>query len=503
MKPVIRTQRRGAAHTRSCARAAQLAALLAALAACGSGEQTVPAAADAAAPHAAPHERVILLVVFDALHADHLSHLGYERATTPNLDRLASDGISFSNCFSPAPYTRAGIPSILTGRLPDHHGVTGGGAVLARGETTIAELFAERDLPTRAAIANLNGSEIYALDQGFIEFRNHMLVEEGRSADITLGENSFHQPSADEFTARVRGWLDTDANGPAFYYLHYLEPHPPFDPPPEYRKRWIDPAYDGIFASGITKYLIQETKGEIEASEADRAAVRALYDASLAYADAQFGDVLDELRTRGLYDDAWIVVTSDHGEAMWQHGEFGHNLQLFDEMLNVPLIVKPPKGVAARSRIEPALVSTLDILPSLVEWCGLGAPLEPIDGRALTPLLAPDPTLGGAAFDDGTRELILRTHEDVPDLALRTNRDKTIVLRGPNGGVRALEHYDLVRDPRERENVANMHPDVARARSVRLRDWFAGAAARQLPRDSIELSEAQALLLERLGYKAE
>jgi arylsulfatase A-like enzyme len=480
------------------ARCAVLAAC-AALAACGADEPETP-------PRA-PHEQVVLLVVFDALHADHLSHLGYERATTPNLDRLASDGVSFSNCFSPAPYTRAGIPSILTGRLPDHHGVTGGGAVLASGETTIAELFGELDLPTRGAVANLNGSEVYALDQGFVEFRNHMLVEEGRSADIEKGGFTFHQPRAVEFTARVRGWLDTDANGPAFYYLHYLEPHPPFDPPQEFRARWIDPAYDGVFASGITKYQIMETKGEIEASPADRAAVRALYDANLAYADAQFGDVLDELRARGLYDDAWIVVTSDHGEALWQHDEFGHNRQLFDEMVNVPLIVKPPKGTPVRPRVETALVSTLDILPSLVEWCGLGAPTEALDGRSLAPLLAPVHASAGAPGaalgDDGTRELILRTHADVPDLALRTSRDKTIVLRGPEGGVRALEHYDLVRDPGEFENVAKTHADVARARSVRLRDWFAGAAARQLPRDSVELNEAQALLLERLGYKSE
>lgn len=440
-------------------------------------------------------DATVLLVVLDALHAENLSHLGYERATTPNLDRLAADGVSFSQAFSPAPYTRAGIPSILTGRLPDMHGMVRGERVLDPSEVTLAELLGETGRPTRGAVANLNGSELYGLDQGFDEFHNHLLALDGRSADLVVRGATYHQPKAEEYLPRMKGWLDEDAGRPAFYYLHYLEPHSPYHPPTEYRERWLDPAYDGPFVAGNTTELVASVKGELVASEDDIEAVRALYDATLAYADAQFGLVLDELERRGLYDDMLIIVTSDHGEALWQHGRWGHNDQLYDEMLHVPLIVKMPTGQEPQRRIESALVSTIDIVPSLIGWCGLEPPRVGLDGLSLDDLM----------FDTGRefnldRELILRTNEDEPDLGLRTVRDKTIVNRFPGGVIQSLEHYDLRRDPDERRNLVDDQADLVTARARMLKDYRQRRGEVLAGRPEVKLTQAQMDVLEALGY---
>lgn len=438
----------------------------------------------------------VLLIVLDALHAEHLSHLGYERETTPNLDALAADGIGFRQAFSPAPYTRAGIPSIHTGRLPDVHGMVSGQATLALSEVTLAELFSEAGYVTRAAVANLNGSELYHMDQGFEEFDNYLMPRNGRSKDIETRGTWFHQPDAAEYVPLVDRWLDEDAERLGFYYLHFLEPHSPYYPPEEFKERWLDPEYDGIFAAGHTADLVATVKGELTANADDVEAIRAMYDATIAYVDSQVGLIVDGLKARGLYDDFVIVVTSDHGEAMFQHGRWGHNDDLYDEMVHIPLIVKLPGNPHPVDGADRVQVSNMDIAPSLIEWCDLEAPDLDMDGSSLEPLMFDDDAL---AFDRD-REFILRTNEAEPDLALRTRRDKTIVVRWPKGKVERVEHYDLVRDPDETQNVRERAPELVSERVKRLLEYRARAAERLKSRPEADLTDAERALLVELGY---
>jgi arylsulfatase A-like enzyme len=488
MAPIRRSTRRASAPL--LAPLAFLAPLVALCTSCSDGEAS-------GGPRAAGAP--VLLIVLDALHAEHLSHLGYERETTPNLDRLAADGISFAQAFSTAPYTRAGIPSIHTGRLPDVHGMTSGDQSLPLSEVTLAELFAEAGYRTRAAIANLNGSELYHIDQGFEEFDNYLMPRNGRSEDFETRGTWFHQPKAEEYVPLVARWLDEDGGAPGFYYLHFLEPHSPYYPPDAFRERWLDPAYDGIFAAGHTSDLVATVKGEIFADERDIEAITALYDATLAYADAQVGRILDDLERRGLYDDMLIVVTSDHGEAMFQRGRWGHNDQLYDEMVHIPLIVKLPGSHEYVDGARSALVSCLDIAPSLMEWCGLEPPAAPLDGLSLEPLMFVDDE---EAFDRD-RELILRTNELEPDLGLRTARDKTIVLRFPKGKIQRVEHFDLRRDPSEKNDIRKTAGELPAQRTKRLMEYRAAAAERLAGRPSAELTEAERALLVELGYADE
>lgn len=438
----------------------------------------------------------VLLIVLDALHADHLSHLGYERGTSPNLDALAADGISFRRAFSPAPYTRAGIPSIHTGRLPDVHGMLNGNTALAPSEVTLAEMFAEAGYATRAAVANLNGSELYQMDQGFDEFDNYLMPRNGRSADFETRGTWFHQPTADEYVPLVQRWLDEDGERPGFYYLHFLEPHSPYHPPEEFKTRWLDPDYDGIFEAGHTADLVATVKGEIVPNEEDIAAIIAMYDATIAYVDSQVGLIVDDLKERGLYDDFVIVVTSDHGEAMFQRGRWGHNDQLYDEMVHIPLIVKLPGNPGPVRDADSVMVTNMDIAPSLMEWCDLEPTGVRMDGTSLESLMFDDDL---EAFPRD-REVVLRTNEIEPDLALMTQRDKTIVTRFPKGKIERTEHYDLIADPGELKNLRQPMRELVSERSKRLLEYRESAKKRLENRPELELTQAQQDLLLELGY---
>ena len=159
-----------------------------------------------------------------------------------------------------------------------------------------------------------------------------------------------------------------DGEQPLLLYLHILEPHAPHLMAEEYRSLWLDPEYDGYFAGGDVRSLMDAIEGKYEPDEQDLAAVIALYDANLRWADHNLGEVRSVLEAAGLWDSALVIVTSDHGEAFWQHGRWGHNDHLFDEQLKVPLVVKLPAGRGPRGLVRTDLVSILDLVPSLCEW---------------------------------------------------------------------------------------------------------------------------------------
>lgn len=439
----------------------------------------------------APFARApILLVVLDALDAGHLRHLGYERATSPNLDALAAEGVSFERALSPAPYTLAGIPSLLTGRLPDTHQLTRKTRPLRASEVTLAEMLQGAGYKTFGAVSNPNGSSMFGCEQGFEVYHEPFRA----SADVSREE--FQLPDSADYPDLLREWLAATPEGtPGFYYMHLLEPHSPYDPPEPYRSTFLDPEYRGPMERGATQVLVDSENGLIELSAADRAATIDLYDANVLYADEIFRRLVDALKEAGVYDEAIVIVTSDHGEAFWQHGHWGHNDFLHEEMLRVPLIVKLPGQGAPRGRVVEGLASTIDVLPSLAAWVGAPSPSELVEGHALDGLIAGERR--------GDRELFLRTNSDVPNVGLRTPDAKTIVLRDEETRKRVgVEHFDLVRDPGELAPIADPG-EAEEARLVRVmewayRKWEEQRAARGEPVQ--ELSDAAKELLESLGY---
>ncbi len=431
----------------------------------------------------------ILLVVLDALHAEHLGHLGYERDTTPTLDRLAAQGVSFERAFAPAPYTLASIPSLFTGRLPDHHGLVRKHTRLRDGERLLAETLARGGYRTFGAVANPNGGAQWGLDRGFDHFVE--LYE-----DLDEDDEMLAGLDAEKFLPVVEGWLalleEDPLGGPPFFYLHVLEPHSPYSPPEHWREQFLDFDYDGPFARGDNRTLIDSVYGRIAADEDDIRAVRALYDATLRHADDVLGRLFERLDDAGLFGEMLVVITSDHGEALWQRGRWGHNDQLFDEMLRIPLIVRFPLGLGPEGLLIQSQVSLLDVAPSLSEWLDLPAPEHGFDGVSLAELIE-DPSRY-----DPERRLILRTNADLPQLGERSQRAKTIVHLLDERRRERVEHYRFAGDPEERVDRAAEFAGEWAPRVDLLLEWYeqhhqAGAPGRRMGARSQRL-------LEQLGY---
>ena len=440
----------------------------------------------------------VVVVVLDALHADHVSHLGYPRETTPNLDRLAADGVTFTQAVAPAPYTLATMASLHTGLLPDAHGITQGGRRLPEERATLAAHLSDHGWRCFGASGNLNASSLQGLHRGFERFLEMHRPAGARDragakgdapeTETDLRAAGLRPPLAEEFPPVLADWLDELAGDEkALLYLHLLEPHSPYRAPDEVRARFVADDYDGPFADGETRPFLRSIRGELDVSDADVAAGIGLYDANLAYADAALGELLRQLRDDGRYDDALIVVTSDHGEAFWQHGRWGHNDELYEEMVHVPLVVKLPAGRGAPGSRVDALVSPMDLLPSLCEWTGVPTPTG-LHGVPLQRAIEAAPAAR-------SRKLVLRNHDEVPRLALRADGVKVVRRDGH------VDLYDLDADPDERAprpiDSSPQGPALLDFldRFERVRAGWEGAAV-----EGAALTTEQERLLEELGY---
>lgn len=449
-------------------------------------------------PEAPLAGKPIVLIVFDAFAARHVHHLGYETETTPNLDRLAQEGVTFSKAFSPAPYTLASIPSLFTGRLPDRHGVVEGDHALPAEELTLAELLTTHGYQTFGAVANIQGGRLRNLQQGF-EVYEELFRDTGPTA--SGGAMTFVEPG--EFVEVFKRWDgQRDKQRTPFFYAHVLQPHMPYSPPAKYFKDLVDPNYDGPNAQGMDpnwvidfarkggKMVIGDKPDEVSLAHAEH--VLGLYDGHIRYADNALGDMLEELKRAGLYEDALIVVTSDHGEAMWEHGILGHSRTIFDEMVHVPLVVKMPAGMESEvSRVDD-LTSIMDLFPSICSWLDVAAP-EVIDGELLPRLLDSEP--------NPKRQLFLRTFHSEPTIALRGADFKLRLNPRAGTGIGEAEFYNLRKDPLERNPVTVTAESARAGQIMRLRNQLENLRAAATPQAGGDpRTEEDQEMIEGLGY---
>lgn len=441
----------------------------------------------------------VVLIVIDTLSAGHVSHLGYDRETTPNLDALAAEGITFNEAIAPASYTIASIPSILTGRLPDNHGVIERGRVLDESEVTLAEVLKEEGYKTYGAVGNVNGGPAFGNQQGFDEFVEVYLGEGPPGRRIfEVGGRKVHLALADEFLPLMDRWLDGTPEDPRkLLYLHVFEPHTPYDPPGEFFDLFLDERYPGPPRPDERKRIHigldrAEAQGVLPKESVQQGSIR-LYDAYLNWADHCVGQMLQKLKDRDLYDEALIIVTSDHGEAFWQHGINGHNQQIYDEIMRVPMIVKLPKAMQLGGKRIESMVSTIDVVPSVCEWMNLSPP--DVDGLSVAPLV------DGREQGDKRDALFIRSYEDTNLIGLRLPGAKVIVHEKKDGRLDLdnAELYLLDDDVAERDNLAKSRSELASEMLAELEErWF--NMERRAKKSDKKFNEAQAELLKHTGY---
>jgi arylsulfatase A-like enzyme len=350
----------------------------------------------------------VVLVSIDTLRADRLPAYGYPGVATPAIERLRRDAILFENAYTHSPLTLPSHASLLSGLLPSEHGVRNNiGYRLEARHETLAGVLRARGYATGAAVSAFVLRRATGLDSGF-EAYDEVVTAAGAKA---VGEV---QRDGRATVARALEWLRGVPRRPFFLFVHLYEPHTPWTPP-----------------------------------EPERARYGASYEGEIAAADAALGVLLDGLRAAGRYDEALVVLVSDHGEGLSDHGEPEHGILLYREALHVPLLVKLPRSEHGGTRqAEPA--GLRDVVPTLAAALGVPAP-RAARGRDL---LAP----GGAPSASVYSETYYpRIHLGWSELRSLTDA-RYHLIDGPRP-----ELYDVVRDPAERSDLLAEKPQVAAA----------------------------------------
>jgi len=411
----------------------------------------------------------VLIIVVDTLRRDHLGAYGYERRTSPEIDRLAADAVRYDSAQSQAPWTLPSVAALLTGRDVAALGIGSDQDLLDDEFLLLSEVLSEQGFATGGIVSHKFVSAQWGFDQGFDSFDDSQ----------ALGHMAVTSPAV---TEQALAFLDAHQEGKFFLFLHYFDPHFAYVEHEGFRFEATEP-YEGWISSGTRFKKLMRAQDRLSAADLEE--MRRLYDSEIAFTDHHIGRVLEGLQALGLFDETLIVVTADHGEEFFEHGQIGHGKTLYEELVGVPLIVRFPHG---QPGVLDQPVALVDIFPTVLELVGL-EPGPELAGKSL--LAAPDPERivfasterrGGSRMARGPRLKLIRQLATGPEL------------------------YDLAADPAERENLldgahagAPPAPGLERLRDA-LEPYVAGIARSPQRASRVELSREQRQQLEELGY---
>jgi arylsulfatase A-like enzyme len=333
----------------------------------------------------------IVLITIDTARADHLGIYGYERPTSPNIDRLAATGVLFENAFTQSSLSAPSHATILTGVSPPTHGVLRNTDKIPDHVTRLAEVLQSAGYETAAFVGHPLVGGAFGFFRGFDTSEVHHLPAHApdhgeQNHRYTLDPEDVAEPGA-LFDAAL-AWLDPAPEGPFFLWLHAQNPHQSYDPPSPYDRMFMEPPSDRYLLR-CAHTLYEFRKHRLRLSKRERAYFTALYDGELAFVDTQIGRVVERLRDLGKETDTIVVITSDHGEALPGEGQGrvnGHSLIHTEAVLRVPLVISGgPVSSSAGTRVG-AMVDLVDVAPTLLDLSGVRAPAS-WEGRSLDPLL--------------------------------------------------------------------------------------------------------------------
>jgi arylsulfatase A-like enzyme/Flp pilus assembly protein TadD len=402
---------------------------------------------------AAPRPNLVLITI-DTLRADHVGCYGYKPIRTPNMDRLASEGVRFQNVVSQVPLTLPSHCTIMTGAYPVFHGVRDNvGYRLSQSKITLATILRNQSYQTAAFIGAYVLSAKFGLNQGFDYYDDKIagLLRSGLAVNL----NQVERP-AGEVISRAMIWLNAHPRSPFFIWIHLYDPHDPYQPPAPFSEQYKAKPYDG----------------------------------EIAYADRELGRFLELLKQAGYYDDTLVVLTGDHGESFGEHKEWTHGYFIYDTTVLVPLIIKPvQKGMAGK--VIPEQVSLVDVAPTILQLLDLQGSAE-MQGRGM---------LG----------LMLGKQRDWPELAYCETfypaqfgwSPLTAVRRKDAKFIQApkSELYNLGDDPAEETNLVRRRSDLANALRARLAQFQSNYGDRNASQEAgLRLKARELENLVALGY---
>lgn len=413
----------------------------------------------------------VVLVMVDTLRADHLGCYGYQRDTSPNLDRLAKAGVLFETFYSVAPWTNPAIASLFTGRYPravfpplPHKKAIG--IPLPSQLPTLAERLQEAGYRTVALVDHPGINPELQFDQGFEQW--YSLFEDGGFDIWTVTDSDF---VLDQLLVA----LDELGDETFFLYLHLVYPHRPYTPPAP---------FDSMFGSSATK-----------TGRAHRQEMVNAYDGEIRYTDELIGRLVEVLGERQLTQSTWLMVTSDHGEGFWEHNQAEHGNSLFNELTRIPMILVPPQKERVAGLRVKTPASLVDLKPTILGLAGL-EPEKELEGRDLrTSWSNPDD------FEAPRWLFLASPHSQDVEAAAVVRGDLKYIDRLPWRQARPAL-FDLAEDPDEKRNLVGISPRTAemsrrlRAHLIQTEQLRSGL----LKEDEVELDKEVLERLRALGY---
>jgi arylsulfatase len=410
----------------------------------------------------------IVCIVIDTLRATRLGCYGYNKPTSPAIDRFSAEGVRFERAFAPGIPTTPAHTTMFTGLHPLTHNIVchGGSVDLDRRIPVLAELL-QRSGYTTAAVDNLFNIKPWL----------------ARGYEFYINPASRHRlnllVSCEEINARAIPWIKAHAAEKFFLFLHYWEPHTPYLPPDRYRRFY--PEGRDPFSAEHTSFepikrqpfwdMFHDTWFSKLGPVTDAEYIASLYDAEIRHADDGIAELLGALREAGLENDTLVMLTGDHGESMYQHDIFFDHHGLYDDIIHVPLLMRLPGRIPAARAARP-MVQHTDIAPTLLEAAGC-KPLQNTDGKSLWPLAT------GLSDEGGWDRVVCCESTWQSKWALRTDSHKLIVAREQDHHyMPPRELYDLRADPGETRNLAMQQSDMTGAMEAELEQWIAAGLAK-------------------------
>jgi len=395
----------------------------------------------------------LLVITLDTTRADRIGAYGYQNIETPTIDRLAREGVLFEQTMAAAPLTLPAHCTIFTSRFPPEHGVRdNGGFFLSPQQLTLATYLKGKGLSTGAVVAAYVLDRKWGIGQGFDTYMDDFELSGRRG----FGMGDIQRPG-NEVVDKALPWLERVRDQRFFGWLHFYDPHEPYDPPEPFKSRYAGHPYNG----------------------------------EIAFMDSQIARVVDFLERNRLLDKTVIAVMGDHGESLNQHGEGSHGFFIYEATTRVPFIIRAPfERTAGRRVADP--VRSVDLVPTVLDLMGI-APPKGIAGVSLVPLMTGD----RQALDlEGYAEAMYPLHHyGWSDLrAWRTGRYKVIDSPRP-------ELYDLDRDPYEDKNLYAERRTLADGMISRLREHEKDTAVSEgASKAAIEVDPEARARLAALGY---
>ncbi|MDA1272740.1 MAG: sulfatase [Verrucomicrobia bacterium] len=458
--------------------------------------------------------RGVIFLVIDTLRRDHLNIYGYERETLVHLKKFADEGVAFANAIAQGTMTKISQPSMVTSLYPVSHTVLGMDRGLPASAVTIAEAYREAGYATVSYSSVPFTGKSNNMHQGYEE-----LHESG-----SISDTEYRTKTSQHYVDRLIQWLEEHQDTQFFAFLHVFDPHSPFRPRPPYDTIWGAPGTEermakieeDIRASNVrTAMDNMPHKDEYLKTGNDPDELLRIYkdwyDGSIRGADAEIGRLFQALREMGLEDDTLIVFSSDHGEELWDHGQFFHGQSVYGELSQVPLVFRWPNNPGIQKGVMvDHVVENVDIMPTLLELSGIEGPSN-MQGRSLVPLLdgsgnaawkkrvAVTQAMVGGPMGGGGRG----GGGQKPHFGIIEEGWKLVSKEIDPDPVKELFHRED--DPLDQKNLIESEGQGERARAIgkTFEEWKSKMEAAKLPSDeemSKELTSDELRRLQALGY---